>query len=71
MANSNMYFSINILNTYINTTHPMPIPIKAEFLPFLISKSFRLKHPILSLGKCPESIVPGQFPITSFEKIFF
>ena len=29
-------------------------------------KSFRLKHPILSLGMCPENLVPGQFPISLF-----
>ena len=29
-------------------------------------KSFRLKHPILSLGMCPENLVPGQFPIPPF-----
>ena len=29
-------------------------------------KSFRSKHPILSLGMCPENLVPGQFPISLF-----
>ena len=32
----------------------------------LVYKSFRSKHPILSLGMCPENLVPGQFPISLF-----
>ena len=56
MANSNMYYRSKYnLKGRIYSIHYS-----------LVYKSFRSKHPILSLGMCPENLVPGQFPISLF-----